>query len=291
MNTETLSRHIAERIVADFGANTEYALQELTKYRGDAASVGLEWQNYFAYVLSLPAPEGGSETAVFQRQPVTVVAATRSPAAMEAPPEAAAVLVEPTVIEPQPASAEGPLPPTDTQIFERSPALLTSPATSALAPRSRSLAPVIFPGDIVEPVRGGMIKFVENMEASLSVPTATSVREIPVRALEENRALVNRHRAATSASKISFTHIIAWAMIKALDTFPRLNDAYAEVEGKPHRIHRGDVRLGIAVDVQKKDGSRTLLVPNIRGANQLSFPAACSDARAGAASLTPLSDA
>ena len=117
--------------------------------------------------------------------------------------------------------------------------------------RGGDLAPLILPGDVVEPVRGGMVKFVENMEASLSVPTATSVREIPVRALEENRALVNRHRTATSASKISFTHIIAWAMIKALDTFPRLNDAYAELDGKPHRIHRGDVRLGVAVDVQR----------------------------------------
>ena len=143
---------------------------------------------------------------------------------------------------------------------------------ASLSPRSRALAPVILPGDVVEPVRGGMARIIENMEASLSVPTATSVREIPVRALEENRALVNRHRAATSSSKISFTHIIAWAMLKALDTFPRLNDAYAEMDGMPHRIHRGDVRLGVAVDVQKKDGTRTLLVPNIRGANLLNFP-------------------
>jgi 2-oxoglutarate decarboxylase len=161
-----------------------------------------------------------------------------------------------------------------TVVVQPAPAAIAvvSPASStAIAPRSKALAPLILPGDVVEPVRGGMLKIIENMEASLTVPTATSVREIPVRALEENRALANRHRAASSASKISFTHIIAWAMVKALDTFPRLNDAYAELDGKAHRIHRGDVRLGVAVDVQKKDGSRTLLVPNIRGANTLSF--------------------
>ncbi len=295
MTIDTIPRHIAERIVTDFGANTEFALQELAKYREDAASLGLEWQNYFAYVLSLPDPEGSSETAAFQRQPVRVEVATQSAlVGEERVLEPVAAVVEPTVVEPLLVSPQGAAPTTETQLFDRhsytgaieaSPkaeepaAMITRPAPvaagsagSALAPRSRALAPVILPGDIVEPVRGGMVRIIENMEASLSVPTATSMREVPVRTLEENRALVNRHRAAISASKISFTHIIAWAMIKALDTFPRLNDAYAELDGKPHRIHRGDVRLGIAVDVQKKDGSRTLLVPNIRGANQLSFP-------------------
>ncbi len=288
MNSENLPRHIVERIVADFGANTEFALQEMEKYRVDAASVGQEWRDYFAYVLSLPSPDATpaepntAETAVYQRETEAEVIVEPNPAE-QAP-------LEPATIEPQPSAGPVGEMPTETLLFDR-PASVevaqpvvepTSLATThgsatastgrALAPRSRFLAPVILPGDVVEPVRGGMVRIVENMEASLSVPTATSVREIPVRALEENRALVNRHRAASSASKVSFTHIIAWAMIKALDTFPRLNDAYAEIDGKPHRIHRGDVRLGVAVDVQKKDGTRTLLVPNIRGANQLSFP-------------------
>ena len=71
----------SERIVADFGANTEFALQELSKYRAEATSVGQEWQDYFAYVLSLPEPEGGTETAAFLRQPVTVTEATLGPSA------------------------------------------------------------------------------------------------------------------------------------------------------------------------------------------------------------------
>ncbi|MEO8359336.1 MAG: 2-oxo acid dehydrogenase subunit E2, partial [Vicinamibacteria bacterium] len=282
MTTENLPRHIAERIVADFGANAEFSLQELEKYRADPTSVGQEWQDYFAYVLSLPNPEDSpADTALFQRDSSQ---ADGSAAAAEPQAEPATV-IEPTVVQPAASTPE-------TQVFDRqsyvgpteAPARVAEPkaviATTApttrpntmVSARSRILAPVILPGDVVEPVRGAMVKIVENMEASLSVPTATSVREVPVRGLEENRSLVNRHRASSSASKISFTHLIAWAMIKALDTFPRLNDAYAEIDGKPHRIHRGDVRLGIAVDVQKKDGTRTLLVPNIRGANQLTFP-------------------
>ena len=109
------------------------------------------------------------------------------------------------------------------------------------------------------------------MEASLQIPTATSVRTLPVRTLEENRRLLNKHREGAGKSKVSFTHVVAWAILRALDTFPRLNDAYAEVDQTPHRIQRDEVRLGIAVDVQKKDGSRTLLVPNIKGAQKLGF--------------------
>jgi 2-oxoglutarate decarboxylase len=129
----------------------------------------------------------------------------------------------------------------------------------------------ILPGDILQPIRGGAVRVVENMEASLAIPTASSIREIPVRALEENRRLLNKHRQALGEGKISFTHVVAWAILRALDTFPRMNDAYAVVEGQPHRIQRDQVRLGIAVDVQRKDGSRTLLVPNVKDAQKLDF--------------------
>ena len=133
--------------------------------------------------------------------------------------------------------------------------------------------PAILPGDIAEPIRGGAVRLVENMEASLQIPTVTSVRTIPMRTLEENRRLLNKHREATGGGKISFTHVVAWAILRTLDTFPRLNDAYAELEGRPHRIQRDQVRLGIAVDVQRKDGTRTLLVPNIKDAHKLDFAA------------------
>ena len=145
------------------------------------------------------------------------------------------------------------------------------PAVAA-GERSKAVARVsILPGDVLQPIRGGAMRVVENMEASLQVPTATSVRTIPVRTLEENRRLLNKHREAAGQGKVSFTHLVAWAILRAFDTFPRMNDAYAEVDGQAHRIQRDQVRLGIAVDVQKKDGSRTLLVPNVKDAQKLSF--------------------
>jgi 2-oxoglutarate dehydrogenase E1 component len=153
--------------------------------------------------------------------------------------------------------------------------VVSQPSTpAAVRPASKALAlPTILPGDIATPMRGGAVRIVENMEASLTVPTATSVREIPVRTLEENRRLLNKHRDTAGGGKVSFTHLAAWAILRALDTFPRLNDAYAELDGRPHRIQRDAVRLGIAVDVQKKDGTRTLLVPNIKDAGRLDFGA------------------
>jgi 2-oxoglutarate dehydrogenase E1 component len=145
---------------------------------------------------------------------------------------------------------------------------------AAVREKSKALiTPAILPGDIAQPIRGGALRIVENMEASLLVPTATSIRDIPVKTLEENRATLNKHRASIGASKISFTHLVSWAILRALDTFPRLNDAYAELDGQAHRVQRESVRLGIAVDVQKKDGSRTLLVPNIKDANRMDFAA------------------
>src|SRR6267143_4189137 len=109
------------------------------------------------------------------------------------------------------------------------------------------------------------------MEASLSVPTATSQRRIPVKLLDENRRLINKHLQENNRGKASYTHLIAWALLSALDEFPQLNDGYDVVDGKPVRLRRPDINLGIAIDLAKKDGTRTLLVPNIKGANKLRF--------------------
>ncbi len=126
-------------------------------------------------------------------------------------------------------------------------------------------------GDEVMPLRGGLALIVRNMEASRDLPTATSYRHIPVKVLEENRRLLNHYLELKSGPKVSFTHMIAWAVLRALAKSPALNDAFAMVNGEPHRVRRAAVNLGMAVDMEKKDGSRTLLVPNLRNAGVLDF--------------------
>ena len=121
------------------------------------------------------------------------------------------------------------------------------------------------------PIRGAALKIVENMERSLSVPTATSERRIPVKLLDENRRIINQHLAEKVGGKASYTHLIAFAVLRALDEFPQMNDGFAEANNAPVRMKRTSVNLGVAVDLTKKDGTRTLLVPNIKNANTLSF--------------------
>jgi len=145
-------------------------------------------------------------------------------------------------------------------------------AAAAPAPEPKvAPAPALPPDAEVITLRGPALKIVENMESSLSVPTATSERRIPVKLLDENRRIINQHLAENDRGKASYTHLIAWAMLRALDTFPQLNDGYTQVDGAPARLKRTSVNLGIAIDLTKKDGSRTLLVPNIKNANSLSF--------------------
>ena len=151
-------------------------------------------------------------------------------------------------------------------------------AASAPAPApapAPALAPAPAPAPVTDveatPLRGPALKIVENMERSLSVPTATSQRRIPVKLLDENRRIINQHLAENDRGKASYTHLIAWAILRALDTFPQLNDGYIETNNGPARAKRTSVNFGVAIDLTKKDGTRTLLVPNIKNANTLSF--------------------
>jgi 2-oxoglutarate dehydrogenase E1 component len=122
-----------------------------------------------------------------------------------------------------------------------------------------------------KPITGAAKKIVENMEQSLTVPTATSFRTMPVKVLDENRRILNEHLAAQGHGKISFTHIIAWAIVRSLAVYPHMNVGYGVVNDVPSRLEHEDVNLGIAIDIEKKDGSRNLLVPNIKGANKMNF--------------------
>jgi 2-oxoglutarate dehydrogenase E1 component len=123
----------------------------------------------------------------------------------------------------------------------------------------------------MEPLRGVAGRVVASMEASLTVPTATSVRAIPAKLMIDNRTVITNHLKRTRGGKVSFTHIIAYAMIKALRAMPEMNTFYGEVDGKPALGKPEHINLGIAIDLAKPDGSRQLLVPSIKGCEALDF--------------------
>src|SRR5438094_5349363 len=143
-----------------------------------------------------------------------------------------------------------------------------SEGSSEAIPARKSVAPP----EGAERIRFAAERVVKNMQASLEVPTAPSFRFIPAKLLEENRRLVNRYLAANrDGGKVSFTHLIGYAILRALEAVPAMKSSYLEVDGEPYVARHQTVNLGLAVDVEKEDGSRTLLVPNIRGANEMDF--------------------
>ncbi len=144
-------------------------------------------------------------------------------------------------------------------------------AATASRPAAAPSAPATAPAENVQPLRGIAAKIAENMNASVTIPLATSQRVIPVKVMDENRRIINQHRTLVGKSKVSYTHLIGWAILKALGDYPGLNHAYGELNGQPARIVHPQINLGIAVDVAGKDGNRNLLVPNIKNAGALDF--------------------
>ncbi|HEV7163447.1 MAG TPA: multifunctional oxoglutarate decarboxylase/oxoglutarate dehydrogenase thiamine pyrophosphate-binding subunit/dihydrolipoyllysine-residue succinyltransferase subunit [Solirubrobacteraceae bacterium] len=119
---------------------------------------------------------------------------------------------------------------------------------------------------VAKPMRGGAAALARYMEESRSIPTATSFRTLTVTVLD-----ARRKELKSGPRKVSFTHLIAYAIARAAQDMEVMANHYAEVDGKPVRMIDGQVNLGLAVDVEKKDGSRTLMVPVIRGAGTLPF--------------------
>ena len=130
-------------------------------------------------------------------------------------------------------------------------------------------APAV-PEDAI-PLRGVAATIAENMAESLTVPTATSIREVPAKLLEVNRRILNNQLQRTRGGKVSFTHIIGWAMVRALQRVPAMTRSFvADADGKPYVRQPEHINLGLAVDVERKSG-RVLLVPNIKQADTLDF--------------------
>ncbi len=136
-----------------------------------------------------------------------------------------------------------------------------APAPAAAAERQRA------PAGSTE-LKGGAAMLARYMDQSREIPTATSLRTMTVTVMD-----ARREELKSAGHRISFTHLIAYAIARAAtEQMPVMAHHYALIDGKPHRIDDGAVNLGIAVDVEKKDGSRTLMVPVIRDAGRKAFP-------------------
>ncbi len=120
-------------------------------------------------------------------------------------------------------------------------------------------------------LRGAAAAVVKNMSASLTVPTATSVRAVPAKLMYDNRIVINNHLKRTRGGKVSFTHILGYALIRALKSFPNMNRHFAEVDGKPNAVAPAHVNLGLAIDLPGKDGNRSLVVASIKACETMTF--------------------
>ena len=145
------------------------------------------------------------------------------------------------------------------------------PAAMRTLPPATVPSVALGPDDETSPLRGPALKIAENMALSLTVPTATSFRALPIKVMDENRTAINHYRAVGGLSKISYTHLVAWAIVRALEKVPALNDAFSGAGQESLRVRRGHVNIGLAVDVAGKDGARSLKVPSIKRAEAMDF--------------------
>jgi len=237
-----MTSDLSSRLAA-FGPN-EWLVDEIyQQYLTDRNSVDPAWWDFFADYV----PTEHADAAL-------VAAATEARKAAKAAAEAAELA-------------------SDAEIARHA-----APQPLAPAPAPAAPAPVITPAPAaqaaaVEPtvLRGPAARVVTNMEASLAVPTATSVRSVPVKLLWDNRIVINNHLSRSRGGKVSFTHLVGWALVQALKAMPEMNYGFTEFGGKPAVLQNERVNLGIAIDLAKPDGSRQLLVPNIKNADQMDF--------------------
>ena len=237
-----------------FGTN-EWIVEDMREaYLADPASVTQSWREFFS---ENPQYLAGQSPAT-PSKPLSASVGVQIPGATAAAASRRPVLASEDV-------SRSDLPPAPTAQF-KSP---TSPYAynQAHSDASESSNGVV---ESVDTLKGASARTAKNMEASLQIPTATSARAIPAKVLIENRLLINTHLASTRGGKVSFTHLIAWALVESLAEMPEMNVAYTlDEKGKPALHNPAHVNLGLAIDVPSANGERRLLVPSVKNADTL----------------------
>ena len=255
-------------VSADFGANDWLVEEMYERYLQDPNSVEPSWIEYFKTNNFASNASGSTTTTNLNSAQRGVPPVPKAQMRAEVPAQAA---------PPAPIAAAVATPATQTNQpqFTATQPVVTPVAKQTPTPADpiRNPAPVVVTPTAarLEPIRGVSARVVQSMEGSLSVPTATSVRAIPAKLMIDNRIVINNHLKRGRGGKVSFTHIIAYAMIKALREMPEMNTFFGDLDGKPAVGHPDHINLGIAIDLAKADGSRQLLVPSIKGCELLDF--------------------
>ena len=266
----------SHRLPEEFGGN-EWLVDELyERYQQDKNTVDAKWWPLFE---SFEASDGSSTngaTAPAAAHPTTrelpvVAPAASAQAAPAAPAPAApaAPAAAPAAAAPAPAASKAPATVARDGAKTAEPGAGTQPIPAQLPKNVK--APTAPEEDVVSVLRGPAKAIAANMVTSLEIPTATSVRAIPAKLLIDNRVVINSNLARARGGKVSFTHLIGYAVIRALAQFPSMNVYYDGVDGKPSAVQPAHVNFGIAIDMPKPDGTRLLMVPNIKKAETLNF--------------------
>jgi multifunctional 2-oxoglutarate metabolism enzyme len=285
----------ADDPLAAFGAN-EWLVDEMyERYQQDPNSVDRAWWDFFKTYTpgegEAAARTPGTSTGSATNGSDGTASATGAPAPQ---PKQSEQKAAPDRQQPDPPDkpADKPAAKAADKAAEQPAVKKTSPATDVQprpdAPKApgQSAAPAPVPKD-PEPtgkaeakdepkltvLRGISAATAKNMDASLAVPTATSVRSVPVKLLWDNRTVINNHLARARGGKVSFTHIIGYALVKALKAMPEMNNSFKEVDGKPNLVTPAHINLGLAIDQKKPDGTRLLVVPSIKACEAMDFAA------------------
>jgi len=241
-------------IPAEFGAN-EWLVEEMyDQFQKDPSSVDPVWVKFFetnghsnGAATSAPAQrssQGSGQAAAQGSGAPTSTPSTPAPAPVATPRPANDKVAEPAKDTTTPVPKEN---------------------------RAEPAAPATADEPTYTTLRGIPAATAKNMDVSLSVPTATSVRNIPVKLLWDNRTVINNHLRRARGGKVSFTHVIGYAIVKALKAMPAMNNTYEDVNGKPTLVTPPHINLGLAIDQQRPDGSRQLVAPSIKNCENYDF--------------------
>jgi 2-oxoglutarate dehydrogenase E1 component len=251
------SKSPANHFGGTFGPN-EWLVDEMyQRFLTDPNSVDQAWHEFFADYVT---PSRALPSAPLSSAPLSSAPRGGTPPLPKSELKAAAKTD--AVAPVQPVAPVAPVTPVQPMAPVKTPAdPIVKPIPTLVTPSASS----------VEPIRGVAARVVQSMEASLTVPTATSVRAVPAKVMIDNRTVINNHLKRSRGGKVSFTHIIGYAMIKAMRQMPEMNAFFTEADGKPAIGKPEHINLGIAIDLAKPNGERQLLVPSIKGCEDLDF--------------------